>query len=267
MKQKIQLYNKVYDFTNENVACLKNIYHFENAEVLSIIGSGDQFFSSVLSGAKKVDLVDINPTSYLYFALKFYSMRELTYEEFYDFMINKNFNNIEIFNRLEKVLPKEVLKYYIYLIMNSKKKKQIKECFRHDGIDLFSKFNQKYYFNNSRTVIPYLYKVNYYKLQEKLKIMKLPKFYNCDFLDLKPNLNDNYDILLLSNIYNRIPLNINEYTKLLKQYDIPEIQACYDWHGWYIDIFSKYGYLVDFVAPSAPDEYAYDRNYIYTLKK
>ena len=47
MKQVSSRYFKVYDFTNENVACLKNIYHIEGAKVLSIVGSGDQYFSCV----------------------------------------------------------------------------------------------------------------------------------------------------------------------------------------------------------------------------
>ena len=71
-------YNKVYDFTNENVSCLKQLYEFENSRVLSVVGSGDQYFASILNGAKKVDLFDINPTSYLYFLLKFYSIKNLT---------------------------------------------------------------------------------------------------------------------------------------------------------------------------------------------
>jgi len=70
----MSFYNKVYNFTNENVTCLKDIYSFENSKVLSVVGSGDQYFASILNGAKQVDLFDINPTSYLYFLLKFYSI-------------------------------------------------------------------------------------------------------------------------------------------------------------------------------------------------
>ena len=89
MKNKENLYNQVYDFTNENVSCFKDLYHFKNSKVLSVVGSGDYYFSCILNGAKQIDLFDVNPTSYLYFILKFYSIRELTYEEFYDFLIKK----------------------------------------------------------------------------------------------------------------------------------------------------------------------------------
>ena len=40
-------YNKVYDFTNENVDCLKNLYHFENSRVISIIRQFYRFFTKL----------------------------------------------------------------------------------------------------------------------------------------------------------------------------------------------------------------------------
>ena len=42
------MYNRVYTMSNENVCCYKNIYNFDNAYVLSVLGSGDQYFSSLL---------------------------------------------------------------------------------------------------------------------------------------------------------------------------------------------------------------------------
>ena len=154
-------YYKVYDFTNENVACLDYLYDFKNAKVLSIVGSGYQYFASILNGAKQVDLFDINPTSYLYFLLKFYSIRELEYEEFYNFFVDKNFLNKDVFEKLAIVLPKKVLEYYKYIV---KHKNESKELFKSDGINLLSKKNQKYYFKTDNPVIPYFNISVYYKL-------------------------------------------------------------------------------------------------------
>lgn len=267
MRNNNKIYNRVYDFTNENVSCLKDLYHFENSKVLTVVGSGDQFFASVLNGAKKVDLFDINPTSYLYFLLKFYSIRELTYEEFYEFLVLKKFNNLRIYMKLESLLPKEVLKYYKYLIENNKKRRNNFSCFKLDGIDLLSKLNQKYYFKNDETVIPYFIKVNYYKLQETLKKIEIPNFLNSNILDLKDVINQKYDIILMSNIYNSLSMDIERYTELLKKFDSPEIEACYDWNGWYLGMFNNNDYHVDIVLPSAPDEYNEKSNYVYSLKR
>ena len=263
-------YNKVYDFTNENVNCLKYLYHFDNSKVLSVIGSGDQYFTSILNGAKKVDVFDINCTSYLYLILKFYAIRELTYEEFYDFFINKNFDNIFIYYKLEPFLPLEVLKYYKYLIKNKPniiKKKKYVECFKNDGIHLLLKKNQKYYLNKEKPIIPFLIKDSYYKLQEKLKNTEIPDFYNINLLDLKSVNNNHYDILLTSNIYEYLGLGLYKYTKYLKDLDIPEIQACYDWYNLYLYDFMAYNYHIAAVFPSCKHEHGTKRNFVYSLKK
>lgn len=255
-------YNKVYDFTNENVTCLGSIYNFKNSKVLSVIGSGDQYFTSVLNGASKVDLFDVNSTSYLYLVLKFYSIRELTYEEFYDFLVLKNFDNKFIYEKLSKVLPLEVFKYYKYMIMYNKN-----EVFRNDGIDMLSKKNQKYYFKNDKSVIPYFIKENYYILKEKLKKVDLPNFFKVDLLNLKSMISENYDILLTSNIYDHINMTSIAYIKLLKNINIPEIQACYDWFGSHLEDFTSIGCSVDIVLPSAPSQYVKTKNLVYSLKK
>lgn len=261
------IYNKVYDFTNENVECLKYLYHFENSRVITVLGSGDQYFASKLHGAKEVDLFDINDTSYLYFILKFYAIRELTYEEFYDFLIKKNFKNIYAYNKLEKVLPKEALHYYKYLLNTYKTKLSYKKCFKNDGINLLTKENKIYYFNKEKPIIPYLIKDEYYRLQEILKKTELPKFYNVNFVRLKKELNSNHDIMLLSNIYINLRSYVEDFTKLLEEYDIPEIEACYDWNGWYLNYFSNNNYQINKVIPSSPLEYNSKQNYVYSLYK
>lgn len=254
-------YNKVYDFTNENVNCLKILYNFDNSKVLSVIGSGDQYFTSILNGAKKVDLFDINPTSYLYLILKFYSIRELTYEEFYDFLVLKNFDNKYVYQKLCKVLPVEVFKYYKYIMMCNKN-----EIFRKDGIDMLSRKNQKYYFKNNKSVIPYFIEENYYILKEKLKSLDLPNFFQVDLLNLKSVISENYDILLTSNIYDHIDMTSISYIKFLKDINIPKIQVCYDWFGSHLEELSSIGCSVDIVLPSSPSQYVKKRNLVYSLK-
>ena len=51
---------KIYNFSNENLISYESLYNFNSAKVLSVIGSGDQYFSSLLYGAKEIDLYDIN---------------------------------------------------------------------------------------------------------------------------------------------------------------------------------------------------------------
>lgn len=270
----MEKYYRVYDFTNENVACLEQIYNFKDAKVLSIVGSGDQYFASILNGARQVDLFDLNPTSYLYFLLKFYSIRELNYNEFYDFFVKKDFTNKNVYEKLIKVLPKNVLEYYKYLVKNKDNPKKI---FKGDGINLLSRRNQKYYFKTDKPVIPYLDVFVYYKLQVLLKKQTIPKFFNKDLFELEEIIKENYDILLLSNVFNYVKMDLFEYSKFLNRLNIPQIQVLYDWYGLHLDEFNclkfvsdcretQLKYSLDVVRPSAPNQFDDKKNFVYSLK-
>ena len=80
---------KVYSFTNENVSSYSDIYNMNGANMLTILGSGDQYFTAILNGAKNVELIDINVISWYYFVLKFTSIKYLSYEEFIKFFITE----------------------------------------------------------------------------------------------------------------------------------------------------------------------------------
>lgn len=43
--------DKVYGFTNENLAVFPKIYNFDKANILTVLGSGDQYFQAKLNGA------------------------------------------------------------------------------------------------------------------------------------------------------------------------------------------------------------------------
>ena len=51
--------NKLYRFSNENLTSYQDLYDFKNKKVLSVIGSGDQYFSSILYGAEEVTCFDM----------------------------------------------------------------------------------------------------------------------------------------------------------------------------------------------------------------
>ena len=58
---------KIYDFTNENVSAYKDLFDFSNARVLTVLGSGDQYFTSLLNGAKNIEVFDYNIVTWYYF--------------------------------------------------------------------------------------------------------------------------------------------------------------------------------------------------------
>ena len=68
--------------TNENVASFKQLYNFDMANVLTVLGSGDQYFTSLLNGASEVSVFDVNYTAWLFFRIKFKAIRVLDYNDF-----------------------------------------------------------------------------------------------------------------------------------------------------------------------------------------
>lgn len=213
----------VYPFTNENLTSYQNLYHFDNAKVLSVLGSGDQYFSSILYGAKEVELFDCNFLAWDFFVLKFYGILTLSYEEFYDFFVKNSLEDLKCFRKLLTYLPNDIANRL------AKLQKEHRCLSRLLYIDYIA---DKY--NNGRC-IPYFEKEKYYKLQALLRKRTLPKFY-FSYLQSMPSIVDNksYDIILTSNIFDWMYGDLDSdcvvaYKQLLSQFTCGEIQALYKW--------------------------------------
>ena len=103
---------KVYDFTNENLVDLSQIYHFTDANILTVLGSGDQYFSALLAGAKNVEVFDINHLTLYHFILKFTAIKVLSYEEFIQMFVVDNLDNLRIYAKLRDFLPSKVSDFF-----------------------------------------------------------------------------------------------------------------------------------------------------------
>ena len=47
-------YKRVYTMTNENVSSFKQLYNFDMANVFTVLGSGDQYFTSLITNKIEV---------------------------------------------------------------------------------------------------------------------------------------------------------------------------------------------------------------------
>lgn len=233
----------VYPFTNENLSSYQHIYDFDNSKVLTVLGSGDQYFSSLLYGAKTIEVYDCNFLSWDFFVLKFYGILILNYEEFYDFFVLKRLDDMKTLKRLLPYLPKDTVNRLERI------QKQYKKLSRILYLDII---DDKY--QNGR-VIPYFDREKYYQLQSILIKQKLPIFYlsQIQYLPLIIE-HQTYDVIMTSNIFDWLypdleEGNIKEYRELLKQFNCKEIQALYSW-----DLsetikyeFEKHGFEIQFV--------------------
>lgn len=219
---------RVYPFTNENLSSYENLYNFDNAKVLSVIGSGDQYFSSLLYGAKEIELYDCNFLAWDFFVLKFYGIIILNYEEFYNFFVTERLNNLTYLNKILPYLPIDVATRIMKL---QKKYRLLSKLLYIDAID------HKY---NNGSSIPYFDKEKFYQLKSILMNKKLPTFYLSNLQSLPSILEKkSYDIILTSNIFDWMyddelkgecaNLCVKEYKKLLSRFNYGEIQALYCW--------------------------------------
>lgn len=231
--------NKVYMVTNENLTALQRLYNFDNQNVLTVLGSGDQYFSSLLFGAKKVDVFDYNFLTWYYFCLKFMAIRNLDYDTFYDFLVKDKLSDLTIYDKIRSQLPEEVRMYFDYL-------KVIDKPF---GENAFSSLLFKAPSKHDDTKIPYYSEENYKKLQNILQLSDLPEFYNCDIVNL--NKDKSYDLALFSNIFAYLPFDILEYRDFLSEFNISTIEAYYAWKLSFKEQkeFLAQGFTLDLVDP------------------
>lgn len=212
---------RVYPFTNENVSSYQGLYEFDNAKVLSVLGSGDQYFSSLLYGAKEIQVYDSNFLAWDFFVLKYYGILILNYEEFYDFFVTQRLNDLKCFHQLLPYLPNDVANRLIKL---QTQKGLLSRCLYLDVVD--DKYNNGY-------AIPYFDKEKFYQLKSILRNQKLPTFY-LTYLQALPFVveKQTYDIILTSNIFDWLYADleeecVKEYKELLTKFHYGEIQALY----------------------------------------
>ncbi len=215
--------SQIYSFTTENIAGYFEELKFDNKKVLTVAGSGDHIINSIYKGAKEVYGFDINYLALLFTELKLIALEKLEYEEFLQFfMINEN-NNIdkntkaldyEIYKKLRVNLSEKTAEYFD--IMYQK--------FNNDGYKLRNSyiFNNKYD-NNEIKIKSNLYlksKTDYNIAKEKIKekqiILVNSNYRNLDCYDLP--IIANCDIMLMSNISDYIKTIYNVEHNYFEKY-------------------------------------------------
>lgn len=151
--------------------------------------------------------------------LKFISIKYLSYEDFYQTFITDNLDNLKIYNKILPYLSEDCIWFFNQLSLLKRKFSSIKT---NNTLFLSS-------LKNNNLKIPYLNKEKYYELQDILKHIDIPVFYNCNLLDLKNLISNEFDILILSNIYHYLDFNVSDYHEFLNKFNIPNILALYTW--------------------------------------
>ena len=193
-------YSRVYRMTNENLNALNKIIDVKGKDVLTVCGSGDQYLNFILRGAENVDVFDINVLTEYYLILKITAVLVLPLTEFRKFFIGcetlrpcteRSFFDSNIYSKISPYLPPHVRMFWD--IIYSENEKSLT-----DYSSSFINFIQSGF--NFSYLLPGAYK----KLQILLERKELPKFYECDLLDIAKVTNGPYDIAYFSNIFDYI---------------------------------------------------------------
>jgi hypothetical protein len=235
-------FENVYKITNENLNAYKDIYDFDKAKVLTVLGSGDQYFTSLLNGADVVDTFDINFLAWYYFILKFTAIKVLSYEDFYEFFIRSNLTNTSIYLKIIEYLPPRVLSFFDELVCTGSIEDVVYAAMLYKGPEY-----------NDGSIIPYFAINEYYRLQEIIKKRDLPRFYNVNLANLNNEINTTYDLMLFSNIYLYLPHTPAEFKAMLDKFKTDTIQAHYMWNqNSFVSEFIEQGFDASLVLPVNP---------------
>lgn len=168
---------QIYRNTNENLTAILGSYDLKDKNVLSVLASSDQVFSSYYYGAKTVDSFDRQIIAYYYYYLKYWNLLETG--RHYIPAKNSEIRKIIELHKNERI---QVYKFWDYILK------------RIGDVPL--------YYSNLFVYSPYPYSVPYEndtnKLIEILKD-KQPSFKNINLFERNTS-NKKYDVIVLSNI-------------------------------------------------------------------
>lgn len=195
--------SRIYSFTTENIAGYFRFLDFTNKNVLTVAGSGDHVINAFYGGAKSVLGFDINYLALIFTELKLIALQELKYEEFLEFFLINNKDDIEKnINALDYLTYKNRLKKH--LSQNAAKiLDRLYQSFNNNGYDLRNSyiFNNKYD-NNNIKIKSNLYlrsKGDYNKAKDAIKGKEIILL-NSNYGDINLQHFTKYDIMLMSNI-------------------------------------------------------------------
>ncbi len=225
---KFSEYCSIFTFATENLDSYLKELNVVNKKVLTVTSSGDQLINLALLKANEIDCFDINRLCYYYTKLKITGLMFLDYEEFikyfvycedsvlmanvlYALDINEQCLNYNIYNKISEKLDSDVRYFFDKLYAE----------YHYDGIHIA----RSALFNNI-SLVSAMYnntylasRENYYNARQQIKHLQdnnKIKFYNLDVFELH-KLDQKYDIVLLSNIYDYIPVSLQyKFTEYVK---------------------------------------------------
>lgn len=209
----MERFNSIYPFTSENIAGYMKKLDLTGKKVITVTGSTDHILNAILQGSTKITTFDINPLTKLYMDLKISAVKNLSYEDFVQFLLFEGKMSLNYNTILNLDMPNESKIFWLEHLAK----------FNNNGIELkkSSLFVTKYFNPYSKLHQNlYLSKNKYNLLKQRIKKTSIT-FVNANLNDLR--LDENFDYMFLSNISDYLNLiysrdELKKYRDLLKEF-------------------------------------------------
>ena len=201
-----------YFSTNENLKYIKS-FDIKDKDVLTICGSGDHAFMSLINGAKRVDTFDTNPLQYYILELKRAAILGLSKEDYLKFFPIYGSNPEERYNIKYYKLIRDYLHEESKLFWD-----KIYSTNNYDKLYLLELFSYSLELGSNYTLE--------YDLLKRRLLEDSIKFYYTDIYHISNCVNPNtYKLIMLSNVFDHIyqhkEYNEIEYLNLIEKEYIP----------------------------------------------
>lgn len=194
-------YSRIYQNTTENIKSYMPFLKGNYQKALLPTSSGDHQIEAVLDGISEITCYDLNRLARYFTELKFGAIKSLTLEEFIYFMYEDMLNK-DVFNSFKNYLSEDVTTFWEELYQHCSIVNIRSNLFRYLGCNNKKHSIKGIHFSRycAENFTRYLEKTNYRLVQERLEETKI-QYIESNLLDLPKFLEEKYDLINLTNIY------------------------------------------------------------------
>lgn len=195
-----------YAFTNENLRQYIDLLSIVGGRVATAGSSGDQAFYSVFKDAEEVTLIDGSPYAKPMVELKRSAIKNMSYDEFFDYWSNENILNVHDTPHLLGDVSRQSREFFLFLLRQMDRlgdysrnvvRSVVKE---HTFKDMFDDMSHMHFKNCCRF---YDTETTYNILKNKLAYAKI-NYALAEYNQFPKVLTGKYSTIMLSNIFDYV---------------------------------------------------------------
>lgn len=228
---------RIYEAQTENSGLLFPLLTRRWEKSLWIGGSGQQAINGILFGSRDVTIIDKNPLALLFTEFNIASIEALTREEYRQFFYQNLYENgLPIIRQTKPFLQQETYFFWENLFNNYPKSEIMNGLFIENFADIENSCLEKIILNKNPYLNPKFF--NYLKrVMQKTNIL----YQETDLLNVNLSREKPFDKVYLSNVFQELPLTLEEYQEFLEENIFPFVSEKGDVMAGYLNISKYFG--------------------------